>query len=70
MDAKKLTKVAIKTGTDASNWVSLYTQRELAIARCAMHLYWCDDAEMLPKAAKTAREAIIAVINHFSNLSE
>jgi hypothetical protein len=69
MNADRLTKAAIQTGLDASAWANIATQQELALARCAMHLYWCEDAAVLPEAAKTARDAIIRVMEHYANKS-
>ena len=62
MTADQLAKAAIKTGRDARDYASLHVQRELALARCAMHLYWCDDPALLIEAANTARAAMDLVI--------
>lgn len=62
MTADQLAKAAIKTGRDARDYASLHVQRELALARCAMHLYWCDDPALLFEAANTARAAMDLVI--------
>ncbi len=62
MNAEQLAKAAIKTGRDARDYASLHVQRELALARCAMHIYWCDDAALLTEAAQTARAAMDLII--------
>jgi len=68
MTADQLAKAAIKTGRDARSYASDYVQRELALARCAMHLHWCDDPDLLPQAAITTRKAIEIVMNHYADL--
>jgi hypothetical protein len=62
MNAEQLAKAAVKTGRDARDYASLHVQRELALARCAMHIYWCDDPALLTEAAQTARAAINLII--------
>jgi hypothetical protein len=70
MDSKKLAKIAIETGRNARDWASINVQRDLALARCALHLYWCDDKKMLPMAAITAEQAIATVIQHFNSIDK
>jgi hypothetical protein len=62
MNAEQLAKAAIKTGRAARDYASLHVQRELALARCAMHIYWCDDPALLTEVAKTAKAAMDLVI--------
>ena len=62
MNAEQLAKAAIKTGRDARNYASLHVQRELALARCAMHLYFCDDPALLLAAAQTVQAAMDLII--------
>jgi hypothetical protein len=65
MNAKQLAAKAIEIGENAT-WASNQIKIELAFARCAMHIYWCDDADMLDKAAITVAGALDYVMMHFS----
>lgn len=65
MNANKLACVSIKSGTDARDWASVSVQRELALARCVMHLHWCDEPELVVYAAATVKAAIEQIIAHF-----
>jgi hypothetical protein len=65
MNAKQLAAKAIEIGEQAK-WASSEVKIQLAFGRCAEHIYWCDDAELLDKAAITVAGALDYVMMHFA----
>jgi hypothetical protein len=65
MNAKQLAAKAIEVGEQAK-WASTEVKIQLAFGRCAEHIYWCDDARLMDKAAVTMANALDYVMMHFS----
>lgn len=69
MNSKQLADKAIALA-EAATWASAEVKRQLAFARCAEHIYWCDDPRIIPAAALTVQSALDYVMMHFNYENE